>query len=1102
MPNEPSDFLGPWNLAEVLEEEFARLDAVEPDDGSAPWTITAEDIASAEAAQKRIEELELRERCWPWPSAYQMLLAEALARKGHAWNVVSQLSQVLPGADRKFNGPPATDASAADVLNAALDVPPHRLADVCLRFLQHDQARGLWKSLGDLPDEDDTAVRHRANRAMLEAAFDGILRPARDRAYARLFARVQRRDPGGVKRWALCLSGGGIRSASFGLGVIQGLARHRALEYFDYLSTVSGGGYIGSWLSAWMARDGRQQVLAQLGRPHPADALRSEPGPVHHLRAYTRYLAPAGTMMSADMWTLVATVLRNLVLNWFVLMPVLAVALLVPLFSLAFLAHRPANLRGGCVLAFALLSFAGAVIGVKYVHERRRLSRDPTTSSGATSAAPAKLQDRTDFLWWCYLPLVLSTCLVSTLWIWFGCADSPLHTIVPTRLQWFDPRIAPFAAFAMAAHLAGWLASQPWRRPARPRAARGDTETRSRGGEWRSMRLLRQGAAIALTGAAMGPAVGLASLAICWINARILPHLPGYDLTLAAATGVANAVDVYPLALDTVLYVPAFLLGLALAGFLYVGWTSGARSDGEREWSARYSAWLLIGATVWVAFAGAVLLSGPIITSAGSFVGSALTAGASGGVAALLGFGGKNGKATPGGASAMLGNLARRWGLGLAAFVAVASVLITLAYLDTLLLAQAPSLGIRNAILANLVAAVVMLGVGAGASRRIDVNRFSLHAMYRMRLVRAYLGASRPTGTRRPNPFTGFDARDNLPMHELEDTQQGDERPTLHVLNMALNVTSERGVVMRDRKARSFTVSPLHAGSWSLGYRRTSHPYGTPAPADHDAWAGYYGGDHGISLGTAMAISGAAASPNMGFHSSPTVAFLMTLFNARLGWWLGNPGWRGARTFHRSMVHSFVSPIYRELLGIASDHSPFVNLTDGGHFENLGLYEMVLRRVPLILAVDASCDPAFTFADLGNAVERIREDFGVEIRFDDRRFAIRRPGDASGQPPAAHYALGTIGYSAAFTDAADGLVIYLKPTLTGNEPRDVLAYGATSPSFPHESTAEQFFSEAQFESYRKLGEHTANELFPREWSGKTLADWRGRLTALRDGDTG
>ncbi|HVB37458.1 MAG TPA: patatin-like phospholipase family protein, partial [Vicinamibacterales bacterium] len=139
---------------------------------------------------------------------------------------------------------------------------------------------------------------------------------------------------------ALCLSGGGIRSASFALGVIQGLAYHNLLRGFDYLSTVSGGGYIGGWLLGWLRHagtgSGAAAVFDELGGRR-ATGHEVEPEPVANVRANSRFMSPATGFFSADVWTLIATVARNLFLNWLVLLPLLAAALLLPVVYLGLL---------------------------------------------------------------------------------------------------------------------------------------------------------------------------------------------------------------------------------------------------------------------------------------------------------------------------------------------------------------------------------------------------------------------------------------------------------------------------------------------------------------------------------------------------------------------------------------------------------------------------------------------------------------------------------------------------------------------------------------------------------------------------------------------
>ena len=238
----------------------------------------------------------------------------------------------------------------------------------------------------------------------------------------------------------------------------------------------------------------------------------------------------------------------------------------------------------------------------------------------------------------------------------------------------------------------------------------------------------------------------------------------------------------------------------------------------------------------------------------------------------------------------------------------------------------------------------------------------------------------------------------------------------------------------------------------------------------------------------------------MGYHSSPVVTFLLALFNVRLGWWLGNPGPHGDSTFATPGPRFAPEPLIAEAFGLTDDTSPYVYLSDGGHFENLGLYEMVLRRCRYILVSDAGADSDFSFEDLGNAIGKIRIDLGVPIRFEKIPMRPRAVGEAFDlgalpSPTLPYYAVGRIGYSCVdYLDTpgdlgpeADGLLIYVKSSLNGTEPVDVFHYAKAHPSFPHESTANQLYSESQFESYRELGANAINSLLPSAPVEPTLA---------------
>jgi len=221
-----------------------------------------------------------------------------------------------------------------------------------------------------------------------------------------------------------------------------------------------------------------------------------------------------------------------------------------------------------------------------------------------------------------------------------------------------------------------------------------------------------------------------------------------------------------------------------------------------------------------------------------------------------------------------------------------------------------------------------------------------------------------------------------------------------------------------------------------------------------------------------MAISGAAANPNMGSYTSAPVAFLLTVFNVRLGQWLGNP--RHKDTWRCATPAWGLRCLLNELFAGTTDEASYVHLSDGGHFENMALYEMVKRRCGLIVLCDAEADEKYEYQGLGNAIRKCRIDLGIDIDLDVKDITPEKDGE----PSKKHCAVGTIHYEHADLKAPAGKIVYFKASLTGNESTDVQNYRATHHSFPHESTIDQWFSESQFEAYRKLGYHEITTSFP------------------------
>jgi hypothetical protein len=838
---------------------------------------------------------------------------------------------------------------------------------------------------------------------------------------------------------ALCLSGGGIRSATFALGVVQGLARNDLFDKFHYLSTVSGGGFLGGWLSAWISRTGFSHVVRHLrestGRP-----LEPEAGPVSHLRTFSNYLSPRLGLLSADTWTLVATYLRNLFLTWLVFIPPLIGLLVLPSLLVEAVRWQPVD-RGELVvqavaaLVLVLVGLACGVMAVKYVHENRPMSEGPSESA----ALHDKRRDQQAFLRRCLVPLVGAAAATTVCWAWVWSYAERFPDRMPGAVPLPLLLGGAFVAVAALVHAVGWLLT-PGHRHA------------------------REGLFILVTG-------GVAGLVAWLLASQMPPALARVDLGAELYASLA---------------VPLLLLLVLVFGHIYVGYTSNKQVDAVREWSARYSAWVLIAVTGWVAAFGVAVMGPVALRAAADFLrgqreGVELTVksllGAVGTLSGLITLwaghsGGTAAKANGGGTRATLA-------LTLAAPVFVVILLMSLAALGAWL---GRALGLfgpgLDTTLATIGGTVLLgaglIGFGMFTATRVDTNKFSLHAVYRARLIRAYLGASREAGARDPNPFTGFDEMDNLPLRDLRMPPESGGGPgargkgPLHVVNVALNLVGGDQLAWQERKASSFTFTPLHCGSESLGYRPTRRSAG-------DTERKCYGGKSGVSLGTAITISGAAASPNMGYHSSAVISFLLTLFNVRLGWWLGNPGHNGEDVYERSAPTSSLSLVLDEATGRTDDKNEYVYLSDGGHFENLGLYQMVLRRCHTIVVSDAGCDPAGAFQDLGNAIRKIRVDLGIPISF---QAVPIHPRNGNGPAPAGSYcAVGTIEYSRVDGKGTDGTLIYIKPAYYGCEPTDVLNYARTAKAFPHESTGDQFFSESQFESYRALGSYVIDRIF-------------------------
>ena len=349
------------------------------------------------------------------------------------------------------------------------------------------------------------------------------------------------------------------------------------------------------------------------------------------------------------------------------------------------------------------------------------------------------------------------------------------------------------------------------------------------------------------------------------------------------------------------------------------------------------------------------------------------------------------------------------------------------------------------------IALAVVIGVLFGLLwHYVDVNFTSPLRHYRNKLAAAFLiQPAGPPGSVRP-----FDTSVRL---LLSATLERGRSP-YPLINCALNVPNSKNSAMQGRLTDFFLFSPRFCGSPLINYMRTE---------DWEAM------DPNLDLGTAMAISAAAAAPQMGIGTMRHLSFWLALLNVRLGYWARPPK---ARAGSRDEDRPGPEFLLREMFGLIDERSRFVNVTDGGHIENLGVYELLRRRCKFIIAVDGEHDPAMTFHALTNLQRMAAIDLGVrlDLDLDDLRLGAKGVSRS-------HFRFCRIHYRP-LPDAVDlpiGYLMYVKLSLTGNEGEFIRRYKMDEPDFPHHSTADQFFTEAQFEAYRSLGEHIGEKLFLR-----------------------
>lgn len=831
----------------------------------------------------------------------------------------------------------------------------------------------------------------------------------------------------------LALSGGGLRSAAFGLGVLQTLARLGFLDRVDYFSTVSGGGYIGGWLHATLARGGR----ASLHSTHQGQP------------------APAGS----DPWGLLGRQFAGALVNFTILSLFLLAPLFVPWITAGLFWQAVVEVDHLWLLAAAVLLLTIALVATTVSLENPL--HDGWSPSSVASLGPMAV----------YLvvvtPSLLGGWLVGTValaWSRDGRFD---HTE-----GWLSFALGGGVAYGgiwLAGMFAAVLYSKKWN-------------------------LARSATAFVRT---------------VWLVTTAMVSAAAATLIVVFVCDRLASESVGPLYvwLTGLLSLPTGAIGLSVAEVFHIALAGRVMTEEMREWAFRVLSIRLAVAAAFVGLAVVSLLGPHVLGSSwldpaqDSPVKAAATA-----VLAFLAFlardsWGRLNQGALAGKSWQVRLLVRVglivavvvYALMLSSFVHSAMPIVTMtvaggvevlslcsveASLRQLPVAAGlslvdpacPPVGAALVPGAELLGLVAMaLGTLVAAwliSGRVDLNDFSFPSVRRSWLIRCFLG---PTNRRRrAHPFTGVDPGDDMP---LSKAVLGESIRPYPIFNCAMSTFTGQGFLWRQRRFASFVLTPEYSG----------YEFPLSAPGEGQAYrsgyaptAAHAGAESTLTVGDAMAISGV--------ERNGALAFVQDLFNVTSGWRSRNPGlpvWAEAK------ARASLRETLYDLLGLATDQKDWVYLTDGGRFDNLGLYELVRRRCQFIIVADATDDPLPTFAGLAQAINRCRSDFGVsvEINLDQLRPSSSASGVKSSRRQCA---VGRIRYDFVDPAAQAGTLLYLKASLTGSEPMDVQQYATSHAEFPNTGTDASLMGADAFEAYRVLGNHCARTAFGVVCDGEQL----------------
>ncbi|MBL9115656.1 MAG: hypothetical protein JNJ83_11670 [Verrucomicrobiaceae bacterium] len=865
----------------------------------------------------------------------------------------------------------------------------------------------------------------------------------------------------------LALSGGGIRSATFCLGVLQALARADVLKKFDFLSTISGGGYIGSFLGRLFTRYPAHVVNKKL-----TDPLSPE---MACLRENGRYLSPnggGGGMMIA------AVYLRN----WAGL-----------------------HFTFGSFVLFVFLTFNLLRFGLL----NRALEELESFLIGRTSST----------LWWS--PWLLLPVAVAFVWL-IPAAWAYWNSQFAVMMKRWWRGLATVIGSLIVTGFAVWV----WCHRAEVISAPSDqflnrTDVRTVG----SLAVLvtagisglmwitaAVGAMIRNPSKGTQPAATLSATRTADVR-NVLSNWLRIGLAIVAGSAVLGLVDsfgqtIYALVREDqdqpllkLVMAGTGLVGLMTLVFKYKG-VVGLLTDqgGDSKWKPPLRA---IGNAAGYLFLAATLVFWCFIGHALSHAGGKPERGVAG--ASLLSH------TFPESPDVSLTpeRLIRveEGGLNNSVAEAVEDVWVT----------QKPNT--RMLLFWWLLLLVVSWCAGLSVQ---FLNLSALQTFYGARLRRAYLGAANPN---RHHAFSieRNDGSDDMAFTSYKPWENGGP---LHLIGTTINetVSGRSQVVDMDRKGLGLSVGPAGmvcgTGHVALGGSPdpkspdliSIEPVRSPGQdfhmldAEHQKWTKNRAVE-AMTLGNWVSVSGAAFSTGMGANTRSGLSLLLAFFNIRLGYFWDSkikPWWRENRALAAGKQGgraSLLENLWEMLITYCPVHSHLFYetfgrfhgpnrelwyLSDGGHFENTGCYELVRRRIPFILCCDCGADPDYVFEDMSNIVRKARIDFQAEVTFANAAELnkLGLPSSSNG-----HRVLGTLeevkenraSATLAFvryqgSTKPETCILFLKPTVVGDEPLDVQHYKTTHNAFPQETTLDQFFDEAQWESYRKLGEHIGQKV--------------------------